>query len=442
MLLIFATIIDLIITAVYLQYPLQLLDLKKDKPIYKVLLVISYVSVMIVSFLSRINEQFNVNPFKSLFTLLVLLGSVYFICFSNKIIQKVIAFILFLVSICLSELSLTLFFSFLGISLRDNKIATVTGGYIGVFILWLLLVLSKKIFDKTLKNKNYSSKFWQFNIIVLPQFMITAAIAFSLYKNDNFTLNKINIVLYIFLSITFISIVVCDIVLYKVLLTNSENYELKEALELSNLKNELELDYYNKMKKSIAETRKLNHDISNVITVVKAIVDKSDAKNKAQADAIIKELSHTLENNKIKTFCNNELLNIILQKKYDVMKENNIEFSCKLDISDDINIKNFDLCRLFTNIVDNAVDACLNSKDKNKLFIILSSETTANSITVDCANYCDNYSQKGKKLISTKPNHRGFGIEIINNIAQSYCGNFSHDFKDNVFYAKVQLNFQ
>ncbi len=440
MYLIFATIADLISTAIFMQFPLQLLNLKKDKPIYKVLLVISYISVMIVSFLSRINEQFNVNPFKSLFSLIVLLGSVYFICFSNKIIQKVIAFILFLVSICLSELLLALFLSFLGISLRENKNLNVVGCYIGIVVLWFFLILSKKIFDRTLKNKNYSSKFWQFYIIVLPQTMVTVAIVFSLYIHNDFSLTQSNVIFYIFLGITFISMIVCDIVLYRVLLTNSENYELKEALELSNLKNELELDYYNKMKTSIAETRKLNHDISNVITVVKAIVDKSDGKNKEQADAIIKELSHTLENNKIKTFCNNELVNIILQKKYDVMKENKIEFSCNLDISDDINIKNFDLCRLFTNIIDNAIDACLNSKNKNKLFIVLSSKTEKNSITIDCANYCDNYTQKGlKKLISTKPNHIGFGIEIINSIAQSYYGNFTYNFKDNTFYAIVLL---
>ena len=47
--------------------------------------------------------------------------------------------------------------------------------------------------------------------------------------------------------------IICDIALYKVLLVNSENHDLKEALELSNLKNELGLEYYNKMKVSIAE---------------------------------------------------------------------------------------------------------------------------------------------------------------------------------------------
>ena len=38
MLLVFATILDLITTATFIQYPLQLLTLKKDKPIYKIII--------------------------------------------------------------------------------------------------------------------------------------------------------------------------------------------------------------------------------------------------------------------------------------------------------------------------------------------------------------------------------------------------------------------
>ena len=92
--------------------------------------------------------------------------------------------------------------------------------------------------------------------------------------------------------------VICDIALYKVLLVNSENHDLKEALELSNLKNELELEYYNKMKVSIAETRKMNHDISNMITVVKAMVNDNNDNNSERANAIIQDLPKLLRTTK------------------------------------------------------------------------------------------------------------------------------------------------
>ena len=145
--------------------------------------------------------------------------------------------------------------------------------------------------------------------------MCSSAIAISVYNNNNFELTSANIILWIFVLATIICMVICDIALYKVLLVNSENHDLKEALELSNLKNELELEYYNKMKVSIAETRKMNHDISNMITVVKAMVNDNNDNNSERANAIIQDLTETLENNKIRKFCNNELVNIIMINK-------------------------------------------------------------------------------------------------------------------------------
>lgn len=50
MLLAFATILDLITTATFLQYPLQLLTLKKDKPIYKIIMGMFFVFTMVLCF--------------------------------------------------------------------------------------------------------------------------------------------------------------------------------------------------------------------------------------------------------------------------------------------------------------------------------------------------------------------------------------------------------
>lgn len=101
MLLVFATILDLITTATFLQYPLQLLTLKKDKPIYKIIMGMFFVFTMIISFLSRINEEFNANPFKPI-VLFGVIAVTFFTCFSDKISQKTIAYVLFLASMCIT----------------------------------------------------------------------------------------------------------------------------------------------------------------------------------------------------------------------------------------------------------------------------------------------------------------------------------------------------
>lgn len=433
MLLVFATILDLITTATFLQYPLQLLTLKKDKPIYKIIMGMFFVFTMIISFLSRINEEFNANPFKPII-LFGVIAVTFFTCFNDKISQKTIAYVLFLASMCITELSVMALFTFMGFSLRDDKVANVLSNVVAILVLWILLLICKKIFDKNLKHKNYSSRMWQFDIIIVSQLMCSSAIAISVYNNNNFELTSANIILWIFVMATIICMVICDIALYKVLLVNSENHDLKEALELSNLKNELELEYYNKMKVSIAETRKMNHDISNMITVVKAMVNDNNDNNSERANAIIQDLTETLENNKIRKFCDNELVNIIMINKYDTIKANHIEFSSNLNVPNNINVKNTDLCRLFTNIIDNAIESCVSFNDKGKVFIILSSQIKDDNFVVKCINYCDhNIPDNIDNLQSTKPNHKGLGIEILKNITESYSGDFTVSCEDNTF---------
>lgn len=433
MLLIFETILDIITTATLLQYPLHLLTLKNNKPIYKIIMGMLFVFTMAISFLSRINEEFNANPFKPI-VLYGVIAVIFFTCFSDKISQKAIVYFLFLSSMCITELFVMTLFTFMGFSLRDDKTANVFSNIVAILVLWILLLICKYFFDKALKHKNYSSGMWPLVIIIVSQLMCSAAITISIYNNNNFELTSANIILWIFIIATIICMVISDIALYKVLLVNSENHDLKEALELSNLKNKLELEYYNKMKASIAETRKMNHDISNMITVVKAMVNDNSDNNTKRANAIIQDLTETLENNKIKKFCDNELVNIIMIKKYDTIKVNHIEFSSNLNIPNNINIKNTDLCRLFTNIIDNAIESCVNSNDKSKVFIILSSQIKDNNFVVKCINYCGhNIPDNIDNLQSTKPNHKGLGIEILKNITESYSGDFTVSCEDNTF---------
>ena len=109
------------------------------------------------------------------------------------------------------------------------------------------------------------------------------------------------------------------------------------------------------------------------------MVNDNNNNNSERANAIIQDLAETLENNKIRKFCDNELVNIIMINKYDTIKANHIEFSSNLNVPNNINIKNTDLCRLFTNIVDNAIESCVSSNDKSKVFIILSSQIKDNN---------------------------------------------------------------
>ena len=118
---------------------------KKDKPIYKIIIGMFFVFTMVISFLSRINEEFNANPFKPII-LFGVIAITFFTCFSDKISQKTIAYVLFLASMCITELSVMVLFTFMGFSLRDDKVANVLSNVVAILVLWILLLICKKNF--------------------------------------------------------------------------------------------------------------------------------------------------------------------------------------------------------------------------------------------------------------------------------------------------------
>lgn len=232
-----------------------------------------------------------------------------------------------------------------------------------------------------------------------------------------------------------------DICLYRILVTNSKNYEMKKELEIVQTKNKLELEYYEKLKKNIDETRKMNHDFNNILTVIQSIINSADSpENKELALKTVEELKETIAKNKIRNYCENELVNLIVINKSEEIIREGIDFSANLNIPQNINIKNSDLCKIFTNMLDNAKETCMMSKEREKSFIVISSKIKDNYIYITSENYYDTAVKNNNgNFISSGENHKGLGIEIIKEIAKNYSGDFVCNYNDNIFAAMVCL---
>lgn len=105
-----------------------------------------FVFTMVILFLSRINEEFNANPFKPII-LFGVIAITFFTCFSDKISQKTIAYVLFLASMCITELSVYGVIYFYGIFIGcDDKVANVLSNVVAILVLWILSFNMQKNF--------------------------------------------------------------------------------------------------------------------------------------------------------------------------------------------------------------------------------------------------------------------------------------------------------
>lgn len=433
-------IADFISVLVWLSFPGKVLTYKKNKIWLTILIIaLNFTEVTI----ARLVPEFNCNPLKTLLYFSQYAAYI-FIAYKEPLLQKSTAYVLFILSISISEILALSLVSVLGFNLSDSvggvSINFVTSLFCAVTSYAINLGLSA-IYNR-IKHRHVTNKMWQFQIIIISQFFLIFAVTYSLVINntlDSIVMKKpgFSIMLLCFLAIS----VFGDICLYRILVTNSKNYEMKKELEIMQTKNKLELEYYGKLKKNIDETRKMNHDFNNILTVIQSMINSAGSpENKELALKTVEELKETLAKNKVRNYCENEIVNLIVISKSEEIISEGIDFSANLNIPQNINIKNSDLCKIFTNLIDNAKEACMMSKEREKSFIVISSKIKDNYIYITSENYYDTAVKNNNgNFISSGENHKGLGIEIIKEIAKNYSGDFVCNYNDNIFAAMVCL---
>lgn len=434
-------IADLVCFLVWFSMPSKMLEFKKEK---RWIFFVAMGIQMAFAVVCRSNPVMLTSPLKTIILLSVLL--VYlFLCYEETKGQKLIAFALWVVTMTIADMMAVIIMSLLQISMTKPigglPVHLISGLIVAVFSYFLMFATS--IVYNKIRRKNVTNKLWQFHIVIMSQLLLLLTIGYCSYKND-YTIESMLIrspAYTVLLIFTVVFAVLADVFLYKILLTNSQNYELKRELEIIQAKESLELEYYEKLEKNINETRKLNHDFSNAVMVIENIITSSEiSENKKLASDVLEGIKDTLKKTRIKYYCENELVNLIVLNKSEIIQNADIDFSANLNLPQNINIKKFDLCRIFTNILDNAYDACMMSRRRENAFIVLSSVITSDNLCITCENYYDTAVNKNHdNFKSTKQNHKGLGIEVLKEISKKYNGCVSIQTENNVFTINISL---
>ncbi len=440
----FPLISDLICFFVWCSLPGKLIPLKKDR---RWLIPIFFLVLIIFAAICRSSSYLMSSPLRSIFITITVLIYI-FLVYEESNVQKTIVFFLLCLLMIIADPLAVITFSLMNINLNNTTLNLPIhffSGLLTAFYSYVLMFIISAIYNK-IRHKKTANNLWQFEIILLSQFLFVFAIGYGPVNsvNNGFTISDMVLrspVNTVILLLAIIITIIADVCLYRILQTNSQNYELKQALEIAVLKNNLEMQYFEKLRENYIETRKLNHDFSNLLIVLENLINNSDSQqNKNISTEIINDIKHTLSKTKPRYYCEHKLINLIVISKAEDFTKLEIDFSVNLNIPNNINIKSFDLCRLFTNILDNAKEASLFAKHKENTFIVLTASFSNNQLVITCENYCDSpIKVKGKKIISTKGNHQGLGLNIIKEIASIYDGKTDISYDDNVFCINVKL---
>lgn len=211
----------------------------------------------------------------------------------------------------------------------------------------------------------------------------------------------------------------------------------KTSKECDILKVEIQAisEYYSETEKNIEEIYKLRHEIKNYMNLLNL---------GEEFDSVTKTLENRTQNLIGERLCENQILNIILNKMHCICTQNNIKFSSAVLISNDLSIDYLDLCSCFYNLIDNAIYANCNNNGTDNSFVSVKASVIGNFLVIKQSNSYFNKIEKNLRgeYITSKASRdgHGYGIKIIEDICRKYDGYCEFEAKDGVFYSTVGLN--
>lgn len=210
----------------------------------------------------------------------------------------------------------------------------------------------------------------------------------------------------------------------------SKNNVLQNEINLYQQQSKLQYKYYDNLERKYQGSRKLAHDIRNHLNTIEELYKINDIESaKHYTDDIHKMLNELNQ----KYYTSNRVLNIILNDKFDMVKERDINIECRIG---DVNlefIRDIDITTIFANLLDNAIEA---TKDKGYIKLDINKFNELLVINISNSISCKPI-QKNKKLKSTKENHQGLGIENIRKSLKKYDGTMLIDFTESEFKVNI-----
>lgn len=321
-------------------------------------------------------------------------------------------------------------------SLRDmNELLNNNLFRLELIILTKSLLLSTIPIINTFKVKiKIKKQDYIYIIIPILSNIISIIVIFKLMFKDR-NIDDIEGIMILIISIVlFLSNLVLASIIARIIKDNN----LRAENKIINEKIELQYKYYLKLNESQLRTRKLYHDMKNHIICIEKICGKSELANK-----YIKEINNQIKECTYQFNTGNIILDTILYEKKSICIENNIELLVDINFDNCDFIEMADICSIFSNMIDNAIEACNKIEDGNIEKEIKLRGTIVNKFfVIKCENSkVNNIKLKENKILTDKKDSflHGIGISSIESSVEKYRGNTEISLSENKFVITILI---
>lgn len=320
-------------------------------------------------------------------------------------------------------------------------------GNFGTSISWLIMtvisllitvILFAVVYFGFYKPKKYYVIGMPYRIIFAIWALVFSSVVFlpATMPSEEYTLAE----RYQFMSIIFaIGVVILGFAAPVMLITLFVERSLREKNKSQEAYLSAQLEYIGQYKKQQVETRAFRHDIKNHLAITQMLLEKGDTE---EAKEHINDLLGNVSSFSPKYVTGDEMLDIIVFMKADRMDELNIRFTLDGVADGGLNIKPMDMCSIFANALDNAIEAAspledaaisMNIKRTDKFFVIKITNSASGKVDAGKLLNTSGYTSK------TDKEHHGFGLMNIRHSVENCNGILKAESDDNSFTLSIML---
>lgn len=241
-------------------------------------------------------------------------------------------------------------------------------------------------------------------------------------------------------AVEFMPFVCCVAYLAFVLRSSAEN-ETRLRLEQTQENLHLQVTQATREIASLRESERrastYRHDLRHHMQYLAGCIENGRTE---QAQAYIREVCAEIESQKVRVFCENETVNLILSAFAGRAGESGVPLRVRAEVPHFIPVAETDLCVLLSNALENALHACQRLRQAGQpCDIELVVYEKSGKFFLQVTNTCPPGVTFEKGLPVTREPGHGIGVRSICSIAERYNGMYSFSEKDGRFVLRVSL---
>ena len=204
---------------------------------------------------------------------------------------------------------------------------------------------------------------------------------------------------------------------------------------------EAELVAADTYRKAQDDTRAFRHDMNNNLA---AVVSLMSERKYSDAEDYLRSLSTNLASFSPSVVTGDDMLDSLISSKLPVMKEKRIEFLSKGIIDGGLKWKPIDICAVFANLLDNAIEACDRvSVEKRYIHMSIMKTEYQQIITIKNSTEhkvdCSVFDSEGRYSTKSDGNNHGYGMKNVKKALQKNGAMMEMGCDDNEFTINIVI---